>query len=516
MTALLAAHSTALAAVIEHSGGLRVHGGAVLVHAASVLFDADAHWAAVIGGTRSAGGAGPPGVGVPDAPQKVTPSQMPAPVGTPGVTGEQFSVYVHSGAGSALLRDFAEAWLTHATGLEGLSERVHSHGLSIDEHWSGGQRAGAKTREHGEWLGDGADQARLVARTADALATQFDAAKAATPTPPLSAAPEIARTDAQALSQGLLGGAKEHLGADGDEIDPNTGGVPSMGRNHFQLDSQNSTPIREGGDDAGEGPANESNTPCTKAYEIRHGELSKDPSKEPNKSTEREATVGLQVGQVMTDSNVRRAEDVRDWPRDDRAKAALVGYFEAIAREDRDKFAETAFEGEGLDFRGADLSGIDFLGAQLGVANLSGVRFVGADLYRAWLMGTDMRGADFTRADLRKVQGRECDGRDANFSEARFDRADFDGADFRHACFHEADFGGCYLYGADLRGADLRGVLFSKTKIDEVRLGGSQLDGVRGSISGTVDIGADVPEPLDGDELRRWFAAQGADIEVRG
>ena len=140
MTALLAAHSTALAAVIEHSGGLRVHGGAVLVHAASVLFDADAHWAAVIGGTRSAGGAGPPGVGVPDAPQKVTPSQMPAPVGTPGVTGEQFSVYVHSGAGSALLRDFAEAWLTHATGLEGLSERVHSHGLSIDEHWSGGGR----------------------------------------------------------------------------------------------------------------------------------------------------------------------------------------------------------------------------------------------------------------------------------------------------------------------------------------------------------------------------------------
>ena len=224
MTALLAAHSTALAAVIEHSGGLRVHGGAVLVHAASVLFDADAHWAAVIGGTRSAGGAGPPGVGVPDAPQKVTPSQMPAPVGTPGVTGEQFSVYVHSGAGSALLRDFAEAWLTHATGLEGLSERVHSNGLSIDEHWSGGQRAGANTREHGEWLGNGADQARLVARTADALATQFDAAKAATPTPPLSAAPEIARTDAQALSQGLLGGAKEHLGADGDEIDPNTGG----------------------------------------------------------------------------------------------------------------------------------------------------------------------------------------------------------------------------------------------------------------------------------------------------
>jgi len=81
----------------------------------------------------------------------------------------------------------------------------------------------------------------------------------------------------------------------------------------------------------------------------------------------------------MTSSIGRSPSDVRAWPTDSAAAAALVAYFEAVAAEDRDKTAMAQLNGWRLDFTGADLSGLDLVSAQFTEANLTAVQFERAD-----------------------------------------------------------------------------------------------------------------------------------------
>jgi uncharacterized protein YjbI with pentapeptide repeats len=79
--------------------------------------------------------------------------------------------------------------------------------------------------------------------------------------------------------------------------------------------------------------------------------------------------------------------------------------------------------------------------------------------------------------------------------------------------------GNVWMPGADLRGADLRGCVFGGDKswssFKEARMSGSLLEGAHGYLAGPIDLGTDGPRLLDGDQLRRWLAEQGApQVEV--
>lgn len=209
----------------------------------------------------------------------------------------------------------------------------------------------------------------------------------------------------------------------------------------------------------------------------------------------------------------RSPAGVRGWPADPAARKALQEYFAAPPRAEN--FPEP-LGGGNLDFSGADLSGLDLSGAWFGEAVLSGVRMTDCDLFTAWLVQAVLRGTDMSRCNLRKADGRACDARGVIFRGAELERADFEDSDFREADMSGAHFGRGSLAGADLRGADLSDCVFgsgaASTTLLEARLAGCRVAGSTGSIDGPVDIGADSPHLIDGDELRAWFASQGAPL----
>jgi uncharacterized protein YjbI with pentapeptide repeats len=92
----------------------------------------------------------------------------------------------------------------------------------------------------------------------------------------------------------------------------------------------------------------------------------------------------------------------------------------------------------------------------------------------------------------------------------------FEGADLRRADLREVDFAGALLTEADLRGADLRhcvfGLISNLTGFSNVRLADCLVEGAKGRIIGSVDVGADSPQLLDGADLQRWFADRGAPL----
>jgi hypothetical protein len=187
--ALLRAHADALATVVGHSGTLRTHGGETLAQTAAILEAADRHSAAAINAVAD-GPLPPSAPSVPAVPASAAPPavmlpEIPAMALPPTLPGDQFSALIHGGRGSSPLLDFSDAWRAHARGLDDLAERVVSRGDAIDEHWvdAGNQHAGTNTRDHGYWLRESADRARIIAATAETVADHFVAARRATPTP---------------------------------------------------------------------------------------------------------------------------------------------------------------------------------------------------------------------------------------------------------------------------------------------------------------------------------------------
>jgi len=201
------------------------------------------------------------------------------------------------------------------------------------------------------------------------------------------------------------------------------------------------------------------------------------------------------------------------WPDDPAARRALEEYLQALPPDSRDVM--TALDGSDLRFAGVDLSGLDLCGAGFFDADLSGVRLADADLYGAWLMGATLHGVDLSRADLRKAKARGCDAQDAILYEADLRKAEFDDADLRRADLRKS-----LLHRTFLSGADLRDCAFgddkSSTFLGDTRLAGCRLDGATGLVTGPVDVGADSPRRLDGPDLQRWFADNGAtNVEIR-
>jgi uncharacterized protein YjbI with pentapeptide repeats/DNA-binding Xre family transcriptional regulator len=106
---------------------------------------------------------------------------------------------------------------------------------------------------------------------------------------------------------------------------------------------------------------------------------------------------------------------------------------------------------------GANLSEVNFQGANLSDADLSD-----ADLSEVNLRGANFQGADLSNADLSKVNLRG-----ANLSDADLSDADLRGANLSDADLSDADLSGADLSDAGLSGADLRGArIDAQTKID--------------------------------------------------
>ena len=116
----------------------------------------------------------------------------------------------------------------------------------------------------------------------------------------------------------------------------------------------------------------------------------------------------------------------------------------------------------GTDLSGADLRNAHLSGANLNWADLSGVEMSGADLSDADLSETDLNEADLSNAilsgaDLGGAVLRDADLIDADLIDADLIGADLSGADLSGAYLNEADLSGAYLNEADLSGADLIG-----------------------------------------------------------
>jgi len=221
---------------------------------------------------------------------------------------------------------------------------------------------------------------------------------------------------------------------------------------------------------------------------------------------------------MTTTSYGRTAADVRRWPEDPAARVALEEYFEAFPPHPG--MGVPMLGGSHLDFTGADLSGLLLVDAELDGANLSGVRLADANLAGAWLNGADLRGADLSRSWLRKAEGRRCIAQEAVFAGADFMRADFADAGLRQADLRRARFDNAWLPRIDLRGADLRDCVFGGDRtwatLKEARMAGCLVEGACGWVSGSVDVGEDSPQLIEGAKLAHWFAEHGApQVEVR-
>jgi len=140
----------------------------------------------------------------------------------------------------------------------------------------------------------------------------------------------------------------------------------------------------------------------------------------------------------------------------------------------------TKIEIEGETARGADLSG----------KNLSGVDLGNADLRGTNLSGANLAGADFSNADLRGANLK-----DANLEGARFDEANLEGAQLTGADLYWASLWRANLAYADLQFASCRGANLTEANLRGVSLSHANLgpDNVGGS---TVLNGADLTEAL--------------------
>src|SRR5215217_2973711 len=116
----------------------------------------------------------------------------------------------------------------------------------------------------------------------------------------------------------------------------------------------------------------------------------------------------------------------------------------------------------GADFLEANLREVILSKANLGVANLMRADLSGADLSEANLSEADLREAHLMEANVREANFRGADLTGADLWKAKLRGADFSGAELQRANLQGADLQGAdlreaYFWGADLQGADLRG-----------------------------------------------------------
>ncbi|GAA5067204.1 pentapeptide repeat-containing protein [Nocardia callitridis] len=211
----------------------------------------------------------------------------------------------------------------------------------------------------------------------------------------------------------------------------------------------------------------------------------------------------------MTRKYGRSREDVAGWPSDAMARKSLDEYFGKLATlPDSVSTTDSLLCADGLNFSGADLSGLDLQGAAFNESNLANVRAVEVDLYQAWMLAAIVENADFSRSDLRKIEGRGCRADYVSFREAvlqgsTFENSSLCGADLCKADLRDVDFS-----DSDMRNANLRGCVFSWTDLSGCRLDGCVVDGAAGTVLGPIKMEAG--DVISGYQLQEWFSANGA------
>ena len=130
------------------------------------------------------------------------------------------------------------------------------------------------------------------------------------------------------------------------------------------------------------------------------------------------------------------------------------------------------------ELRGADLSG----------KNLSGVDLGNADLRGTNLSGSNLAGTDFSHADLR-----DANLKNSNLEGARFDEANLQGAQLTGADLYWASFWRANLAEANLEFASCRGANMTEANLRGVSLGHANL-GLDNTGGSTILNGADLSE----------------------
>lgn len=150
-----------------------------------------------------------------------------------------------------------------------------------------------------------------------------------------------------------------------------------------------------------------------------------------------------------------------------------------------------------IDFRGADLEGVDFSERNLYNPNFEGVNLEGVNFTK-----TQMMDANFSRANLQGADFRFCFVYDAEFEEADLQNSNLQGALFKESSFESANLKGANfqkvnfsycrftkpdlrganferasLEGSSLRGANLKGVNLQKANLEFTNLEGANLKG---------------------------------------
>ncbi|MFJ4687033.1 pentapeptide repeat-containing protein [Streptomyces sp. NPDC088789] len=129
----------------------------------------------------------------------------------------------------------------------------------------------------------------------------------------------------------------------------------------------------------------------------------------------------------------------------------------------------------------ADLSGANLHGSTLSGADLTGVKLTGARLSHAALRYTDMAGLTLTDVNMTGTQltGADLTGVTFHDTDLRFallDGTELDGATLRGTDLSHANLKGASLRGADLRGADLSGVTnLTREQISSARIDGTTI-----------------------------------------
>jgi Pentapeptide repeats (8 copies) len=157
----------------------------------------------------------------------------------------------------------------------------------------------------------------------------------------------------------------------------------------------------------------------------------------------------------------------------------------------------------GCDLSGANLSGKQFVNADLQAANLVGANLTGTNLTSAKLGGANLTGANFTKTNLTGAVLQAASLIDVNFTNTNLTRTDFSYANLVNTNFRTAILSNTDLAGANLALADFTGANLTTTSLTSANLTGAK--GINSSSPQPPNSTAPITEssPSDPDTIRQ-------------
>ena len=128
---------------------------------------------------------------------------------------------------------------------------------------------------------------------------------------------------------------------------------------------------------------------------------------------------------------------------------------------------------------GAQLEKIDFRGHDLSSLNFSGASLVGSNLAGQNLSCQDLSGCDLSRADLTLADVANANLNSAILTGANLTGTNLQGASFRATKLDSIDLSGLDLQGSDFEGASLRHCNLQDTNLSNCNLKGCDISGAR-------------------------------------